>query len=77
MNHQTPAGIEGKVVAITGASRGIMIISPGFVQANFAESASNPEVRAQITASMDSCGIPPGAIARSIAFAIKQPAMLT
>src|SRR5437764_11224795 len=49
----------------------VTIISPGFVQTNFAESVNNPEVRAQITASMDSFAIPADAIARAIAFAIE------
>ena len=57
-----------------GAKLRVTIISPGFVQTNFAESVRNPEVRAQITASMDSFGIPPDAIARAIALAIEQPA---
>jgi NADP-dependent 3-hydroxy acid dehydrogenase YdfG len=52
----------------------VTIVSPGFVQTNFAESVNNPEVRAQIAASMDSFAIPADAIARAIAFAIEQPA---
>ena len=52
----------------------VTIISPGFVQTNFAESVNNSEIRAQIAASMDRFAIPPDAIARAIAFAIEQPA---
>ena len=52
----------------------VTIISPGFVHTNFADSVNNPEVKAQIAASMDSFAIPPNAIARAIAFAIEQPA---
>ena len=52
----------------------VTIISPGFVRTNFAESVKNPEIKAQIAASMDSFAIPPDAIARAIAFAIEQPA---
>jgi threonine dehydrogenase-like Zn-dependent dehydrogenase len=52
----------------------VTIVSPGFVQTNFAESVNNPELRAQIAASMDSFAIPVDAIARAIAFAIEQPA---
>ena len=52
----------------------VTIISPGFVRTNFAESVKNPEVKAQIAASMDSFAIPADAIARAIAFAIEQPA---
>jgi NADP-dependent 3-hydroxy acid dehydrogenase YdfG len=52
----------------------VTIVSPGLIQTNFAESADNPEVRAQIPASMDSLAIPADAGARGIAFAIEQPA---
>jgi NADP-dependent 3-hydroxy acid dehydrogenase YdfG len=52
----------------------VTIVLPGFVQTNFAESADNPEVRAQIAASMDSLAIPADAIARAVALAIEQPA---
>jgi NADP-dependent 3-hydroxy acid dehydrogenase YdfG len=52
----------------------VTIISPGFVRTNLAESVNNPEVKAQIAASMDSFAIPADAIARAIAFAIEQPA---
>jgi NADP-dependent 3-hydroxy acid dehydrogenase YdfG len=41
----------------------VTIISPGFVQTNFAESVNNPEAKAEI-ASMDGFAIPPDAIAR-------------
>ncbi|RZJ90055.1 MAG: SDR family oxidoreductase [Hymenobacter sp.] len=49
-------------------------ISPGFVKTNFAESMTNPEVKAQIINAMDKIAISPAAIARAIAFAIEQPA---
>ena len=49
-------------------------LAPGFVRTNLAESVNNPEVKAQIAASMDSMAIPADAIARAIAFAIEQPA---
>jgi NADP-dependent 3-hydroxy acid dehydrogenase YdfG len=52
----------------------VTIVSPGFVPTNFAESVNNPEVKAQIAASMDNFAIPADAIARAIAFAIEQPA---
>jgi NADP-dependent 3-hydroxy acid dehydrogenase YdfG len=52
----------------------VTIISPGFVRTNLAESVNNPEVKAQIAASMESLAIPADAIARAIAFAIEQPA---
>jgi NADP-dependent 3-hydroxy acid dehydrogenase YdfG len=48
-------------------------ISPGFVRTDFAESMTNPTVKAQILQARDKIAIPPDAIARSIAFAIEQP----
>ena len=52
----------------------VTIISPGFVRTDFAESMTNPELKAQILDSMGKMAIPPDAIARAIAFAIEQPA---
>ncbi len=51
----------------------VTIVTPGFVQTDFVESVSNPEVRAQLTTSRDTFAIPPDAIARAIAYAIEQP----
>jgi NADP-dependent 3-hydroxy acid dehydrogenase YdfG len=52
----------------------VTIISPGFTRTNFAETVTNPEVKAQLVESRDKFGMPPDAIARAIAFAIEQPA---
>ncbi|HKY09597.1 MAG TPA: SDR family oxidoreductase [Candidatus Binatia bacterium] len=52
----------------------VTVISPGFTRTNFADSMTNPEAKAQISASMDKFAMPPDAIARAIAFAIEQPA---
>ena len=52
----------------------VTIISPGFVRTNFADSITNMEVKAQLTASRDKFAMPPDAIARAIVFAIEQPA---
>lgn len=52
----------------------VTIISPGFVNTNFAESMTSPEMKAQIRNSMDKMAISPDAIARAIVFAIEQPA---
>jgi NADP-dependent 3-hydroxy acid dehydrogenase YdfG len=52
----------------------VTIISPGFVHTDFAESLTNPEVKAQIVDTMDKMAISPDAIARAVAFAIEQPA---
>jgi len=49
-------------------------ISPGFINTDFAESMTNPDVKAQIIATRDKMAISPNAIARAIAFAIEQPA---
>jgi NADP-dependent 3-hydroxy acid dehydrogenase YdfG len=49
-------------------------ISPGFVHTDFAESMTNPTVKAQTLQARDKMAIPPDAIARGIAFAIEQPA---
>ena len=49
-------------------------ISPGFIHTDFAESMTNPEVKAQTLGTRDKMAISPDAIARAIAFAIEQPA---
>lgn len=51
----------------------VTVISPGFTRTNLAESMTDPEAKAQIVASMEKFAMPPGAIARAIAFAIEQP----
>ena len=48
-------------------------ISPGFVGTNFAESMTDPGMRAVIQKQMDEIGLEPEAIARAMAFAIEQP----
>ncbi|MFD2720136.1 SDR family oxidoreductase [Hymenobacter monticola] len=52
----------------------VTVVSPGFVHTDFADSMTNPEVKAHIIANRDKIAISPGAIARAIAFAIEQPA---
>lgn len=56
----------GPTLRVTG-------VSPGFVRTDFAQSMTDPEVKAQILARMEEIAIPPDAIARAIAFAIEQP----
>ncbi len=51
----------------------VTIISPGYVRTDIANSVTNPEIRARLTASSDKFAIPPDAIARAIAFALEQP----
>jgi len=52
----------------------VTIISPGFVNTNFAEGVTNPEVKTQLENARDKFALPPEAIARAIVFAIEQPA---
>ena len=75
------AGTKNAVRAITeglrqeaGDKLRVTGISPGFVQTNFADSMTNPTIKAQIVEKMGEIAIPPAAIARAIAFAIEQPA---
>lgn len=57
-----------------GAQLRVTIISPGFVQTNFAEGVTHPGMREQLSESRDRLAIPPEAIVRAMAFAIEQPA---
>jgi NADP-dependent 3-hydroxy acid dehydrogenase YdfG len=52
----------------------VTIISPGLTRTDFADSMTNPEVKAQLEECRDTIAMPPQAIARAIAFAIEQPA---
>jgi NADP-dependent 3-hydroxy acid dehydrogenase YdfG len=51
----------------------VTIISPGMTRTNFADTMTNPYVRAQLTESRDSIAMPPDAVARAVAYAIEQP----
>jgi NADP-dependent 3-hydroxy acid dehydrogenase YdfG len=51
----------------------VTVVSPGFVRTEFAESAPDPQVRAELLAARDKFAIPAGAVAGAIAFAIGQP----
>jgi NADP-dependent 3-hydroxy acid dehydrogenase YdfG len=51
----------------------VTIISPGFVNTNFAEGVTDPEVKTQLENARDKFALPPEAIARAIVFAIEQP----
>jgi NADP-dependent 3-hydroxy acid dehydrogenase YdfG len=57
-----------------GSELRVTIISPGITRTNFAESITNPEVKAQLEERANKTAMPPEAIARAIAFAIEQPA---
>ena len=43
----------------------VTIISPGFVRTNFADSVTNPEVKAKLAESRDKFAMPPDAVARA------------
>lgn len=49
-------------------------ISPGFIRTDFADSMTNPGIKAEMAKRMDEMAISPDAIACAIAFAIEQPA---
>lgn len=51
----------------------VTVISPGFTRTNFADTVTNPVVKAQLEAARDKMAMPPEAVARAIAFAIEQP----
>ncbi len=79
-NQAVYSGTEFAVRAIceglrqeAGDALRVTIVSPGFVQTDFVESVSNPEVRAWLITSRDTFAIPPDPIARAIASAIEQP----
>jgi NADP-dependent 3-hydroxy acid dehydrogenase YdfG len=74
------AGTKNAVRAISeglrqeaGDKLRVTIISPGFVHTDFAESMTDPTVKAQTLDMRDKIAISPDAIARAIAFAIEQP----
>ena len=52
----------------------VTVISPGMTRTNFAESMTDPDVKAKTLASMNAIAMSPEAVARAIAFAIEQPA---
>jgi NADP-dependent 3-hydroxy acid dehydrogenase YdfG len=56
-----------------GDSLRVTVVSPGFTGTDFAQSVTDPSVRAQIVQSRDRFAIPPQAIARAIVVAIEQP----
>jgi NADP-dependent 3-hydroxy acid dehydrogenase YdfG len=51
----------------------VTVISPGIIQTGFADSMTDPDVKAEIVAATDRMAIPPGALARAMVFAIEQP----
>jgi NADP-dependent 3-hydroxy acid dehydrogenase YdfG len=63
---------EGLRIEAEGKYR-VTGISPGFVGTNFAESMTDPGIKAEIQKRMDEIALEPDAIARAMAFAIEQP----
>jgi NADP-dependent 3-hydroxy acid dehydrogenase YdfG len=66
--------ISGGLRQEAGEKLRVTVVSPGFVHTDFADSMTNPEIKAQTVATRDKVAISPDAIARAIAFAIEQPA---
>ena len=56
-----------------GENLRVTIVSPGMTRTNFADTMTNPAVRAQLVESRDAFAMPPSAVANAIAFAIEQP----
>ena len=69
-------GLVERIVASGGVAEKlrVTVISPGFTRTNFADSMTDPKIRAETIASMEKFGMAPDALARAIAFAIEQPA---
>jgi NADP-dependent 3-hydroxy acid dehydrogenase YdfG len=56
-----------------GENLRVTVVSPGMTSTNFAESVTDPVVRAELEQRRDVIAMPPDAVARAIAFAIEQP----
>jgi NADP-dependent 3-hydroxy acid dehydrogenase YdfG len=56
-----------------GPNLRVTVVSPGVVNTDFADSMTDPEMKAQILERMGRIAMPPDAVARAIAFAIEQP----
>jgi NADP-dependent 3-hydroxy acid dehydrogenase YdfG len=79
-NQSVYAGTKMAVRAVSeglrqeaGDSLRVTIISPGMTSTNFADSMTDPAVRAELEQRRDAIAMPPDAVARAIAFAIDQP----
>lgn len=57
----------------SGPELRVTVVSPGMTRTGFADSMTDPAVRAQIEEQLATVAIPPSAIARAVAFAIEQP----
>jgi NADP-dependent 3-hydroxy acid dehydrogenase YdfG len=80
-NQSVYAGTKMAVRAISeglrqesGPDLRVTIVSPGMTSTNFADSMTDPDVRAQLEHARDAIAMPSDAVARAIAFAIEQPA---
>jgi NADP-dependent 3-hydroxy acid dehydrogenase YdfG len=56
-----------------GENLRVTIVSPGMTSTNFAESVTDPAVRAELEQRRDVIAMAPEAVAGAIAFAIEQP----
>jgi NADP-dependent 3-hydroxy acid dehydrogenase YdfG len=52
----------------------VSVVSPGFVDTDFAAGASDPELRRRLLADRDRIAMPPEAVARAVAYVVEQPA---
>jgi NADP-dependent 3-hydroxy acid dehydrogenase YdfG len=80
-NQSVYAGTKMAVRAISeglrqeaGPHLRVTVVSPGITSTNFADSMTDPDVRAQLEHARDAIAMPPDAVARAVAFAIEQPA---
>jgi NADP-dependent 3-hydroxy acid dehydrogenase YdfG len=80
-NQSVYAGTKMAVRAISeglrqeaGPDLRVTIVSPGITSTNFADSMTDPDVRARLEQARDAIAMPPDAVARAIAYAIEQPA---
>jgi NADP-dependent 3-hydroxy acid dehydrogenase YdfG len=48
-------------------------LSPGYVQTEFGNSVTGPEVRAQVCQGMETFALDPDSVARAVEFAVDQP----
>lgn len=65
--------LEGLRQESTDGTLKTTAISPGVVRTEFGDSITDPEIRAEIGATMGTSGIEPDAIARAVEFVIDQP----
>lgn len=63
---------DGLRQEISGKLR-VTVISPGFVDTNFANTMTNPDIKARMEVARDELAMSPDMVARAVAYAIEQP----